>query len=48
MPEGVIMGGWAYVIAAYSITAVAFALFAWWLIRCRSEISLREDPRREI
>ena len=28
-PEGVIIGGWSYVIAAYSITAVGLLLFAW-------------------
>ncbi len=48
MPEGVIVGGWSYVIAAYSITTVAFALFAWWLVKRRREISRREDSRSEI
>jgi hypothetical protein len=33
MPEGVILGGWSYVIAAYSITGLGFALFAWSLYR---------------
>ncbi len=33
MPEGVILGGWNFVIAAYSITAVGLVLYAWSLIR---------------
>ena len=28
MPEGVIVGGWSYVIAAYSLTGVVFAAYA--------------------
>ena len=35
MPEGVIVGGWSYVIAAYSVTVVGLALYAWSL-RARS------------
>jgi len=33
MPEGVIVGGWNFVIAAYSITASGLILYAWSLIR---------------
>lgn len=29
MPEGVIVGGWPSVIAAYSITAVVLGLYVW-------------------
>ncbi|MDH3404342.1 MAG: hypothetical protein OES32_05180 [Acidobacteriota bacterium] len=29
MPEGVIVGGWSYVIAAYSITAIVLVAYAW-------------------
>lgn len=29
MPEGIIAGGWAYVIAAYSITALGLAAYIW-------------------
>ncbi len=32
-PEGVIAGGWPYVIAAYSVTAVVLAYYAWNLTR---------------
>lgn len=32
MPEGIITGGWNYVIAAYSITTVGLALYALSLI----------------
>ncbi len=28
-PEGVIIGGWSFVIAAYSITAAGLLLFLW-------------------
>ena len=28
-PEGVIVGGWNFVIAAYSITGVGLVLLAW-------------------
>lgn len=33
MPEGVILGGWNFVIAAYAITASGLVLYAWSLIR---------------
>jgi hypothetical protein len=29
MTDGVIIGGWGYVIAAYSITILGLLLFAW-------------------
>lgn len=29
IPEGVIVGGWSYVIAAYTVTAVGLTLYAW-------------------
>ncbi len=29
MPEGVIVGGWSYVIAAYSITAIGLVAYTW-------------------
>ena len=48
MPDGVIVGGWSYVIAAYSITAVALVLFAWRLHKRRGELSRREDSKNEI
>ena len=36
MSEGVIIGGWDYVIAAYSITAAGLIGYAWSLVyRCR-------------
>lgn len=36
MPEGVIGGGWAYVIAVYSITGVVLAVYTWSLLHRRS------------
>ncbi len=33
MPDGVIAGGWSYVIAAYSITGIVLAAYAWSLLR---------------
>ena len=41
-PEGVIIGGWSFVIAAYSITAVGLLLFAWSL-RAR----LKSVPKKD-
>lgn len=32
MPEGVIVGGWPSVIAAYSITAIVLGLYVWSLL----------------
>lgn len=32
-PEGVIIGGWGYVVAAYSVTAVVLAGYALFLLR---------------
>lgn len=31
-PEGVIIGGWNYVIAAFSITGAGLLLYAWSLL----------------
>ena len=28
-PEGVIIGGWNFVVAAYAVTATVLALYAW-------------------
>ena len=28
-PEGVILGGWSYVVAAYTVTAAVLLLYAW-------------------
>jgi hypothetical protein len=28
-PEGVIIGGWSFVVAAYTVTGVVLALYAW-------------------
>ena len=33
MPEGIIVGGWNFVIAAYCITAVGLVLYTWSLHR---------------
>lgn len=43
-PEGVIIGGWSFVIAAYSITGVVLALYAWSL---RSRLSKTKDTHHE-
>lgn len=48
MPEGVIIGGWNYVIAAYSITTVALIVYVWSL-RSRSvkERQLGDRPEED-
>ncbi len=33
MPEGVVTGGWSYVIGAYSLTTVVLVAYAWSLYR---------------
>jgi lipopolysaccharide export LptBFGC system permease protein LptF len=40
MPDGVIVGGWSYVIAAYSITAVGLIAYAWSLVHRRRKAEL--------
>jgi hypothetical protein len=35
MTEGVIIGGWSYVVAAYSITAAGLVAYAWSLVHRR-------------
>ena len=44
VPEGVIVGGWNYVIAAYTVTAVGLALYAWSL-RNRLRRFRDKDPK---
>ncbi len=49
MPEGVIAGGWGYVIAAYSVTAVGLIAYTWSLrarLRRVNESDLESDERR--
>ena len=45
MPEGVIAGGWSYVVAAYTITAVVLAGYSWTLMRRRATTRDAEDSR---
>ena len=33
VPEGVIVGGWNFVVAAYAVTAVGLLIYAWSLRR---------------
>ena len=42
MSEGVIIGGWGYVVAAYSITAVGLVGYIWSL-RARHRRLKKED-----
>ncbi len=45
MPEGVIGGGWTYVIAGYAITAIVLAAYAWILRRRLRRTENAEDER---
>ena len=48
MPEGVIVGGWGYIIAAYALVAVVLVLYATSLIRrLRKADDLATDSRLE-
>ena len=44
VPEGVIVGGWNFVIAGYSITIIGLTLFAWNL---RSRLKSSDDEDRD-
>ena len=33
MPDGVIAGGWSYVIGAYSVTVIALVGYTWSIMR---------------
>jgi len=44
MSEGVIVGGWSYVVAAYAITGGGLAVYIWTLIaRLRKSHNREED-----
>ena len=48
MSEGVIIGGWSYVVAAYAITGAGLFLYIWSLIaRLRKAHNLEEDGSHE-
>jgi len=40
MTDGVIVGGWSYVVAAYSITVAGLAVYAWSLVHRRRKTEL--------
>ncbi len=44
MPEGVIAGGWNYVISAYGLTALVLGAYAWSLVR-RVRAAARDRER---
>lgn len=46
MPEGVIAGGWNYVIAAYSLTGVVFVVYAWSLLARWKHVTKNEEVNR--
>jgi CcmD family protein len=44
MSEGVIIGGWSYVVAAYAITGVGLVAYVWSLfVRLRRSRTQQED-----
>ena len=45
-PEGVIIGGWNFVVAAYAVTAVVLAAYAWSLRSRLAKLQRRTDSRR--
>jgi len=42
-PTGVIVGGWSYVIAAYTITTVGLVAYAWSLVARLRRAADEED-----
>ena len=47
-PEGVILGGWSYVVAAYAVTAAVLLLYAWSLRSRLAKIRRRiGNPERD-
>lgn len=42
-PEGVIVGGWGFVVAAYCITAVGLVAYAWSLHRRIQQQQVRKE-----
>lgn len=42
-PEGVIVGGWAYAIAAYLITALGLSVYAWSLVSRLKKANREEE-----
>ena len=43
MAEGIVAGGWGYVIAAYSITTVGLLAYAWSLVHRMRQARNEED-----
>jgi hypothetical protein len=48
-PEGVIIGGWNFVVAAYLVTAVVLAAYAWSVHSRLAKLQsrTRRPPRKE-
>lgn len=46
-PAGVIVGGWSYAIAAYSITAIGLILYTWSLVARLKNAQLSKDPSED-
>jgi hypothetical protein len=44
-PEGVILGGWSFVVAAYAVTAAVLLLYAWSLRSRLAKIQTRIGNR---
>ena len=42
MSEGVIVGGWGYVVAAHAITAVGLIGYFWSLARRKKELDIED------
>jgi hypothetical protein len=45
-PEGVIVGGWSFVVAAYSVTAAVLLVYAWSLRSRLARTPAAREPRQ--
>jgi hypothetical protein len=46
-PEGVIIGGWNFVVAAYVVTAVVLAAYAWSVRSRLARLRRNREPTRK-
>ena len=48
MLDGVITGGWSYVITAYAVTGGAILVYIWALVRQQKKLNAESQRRKEV